>query len=245
MRSVILAAGVGSRLGELTLNCPKTALRVNGRSFFERLLMSLHKAGVTEVYYVSGHAPEVLRKQAQPFEAVLTLKEVRNERFREYNNIYSLWMMRDILAGNPFILLNSDIIFEPSILKTVCLLDEGNWLVADTESPLNEEAMKVRVENGLLKAIGKHLDPLTATGEYIGIARFDSLGSDLLFREIDAVITAGGTDHWYEYAISRTLDRLAFRIAPVRSGTWMEVDDHTDLSLAQELARRLDESCGG
>lgn len=240
--SVILAAGVGSRLGKLTLNCPKTALQVNGKSFFERLLMSLKKAGVTEVYYVSGHAPEILRKQAQPFESALKVKEIRNERFREYNNIYSLWIMRDVIAGKPFILLNSDIIFEQSILETVCQLNEGNWLVVDIESPLNEEAMKVLVENGRLKAIGKHLDPFVATGEYIGIARFDAVGSDLLFREIGEVIASGGTHHWYEYAIGRTLERTVFRIAPIRGGTWIEVDDQADLLLAEELARRLDAS---
>lgn len=240
MRAVILAAGIGSRLGDLTTTRPKTSLSLNGRSFFQRLLASLQAAEIKDVFYVSGHAPNVLRVEAEPFNGLMNVREVWNEKFREYNNIYSLWIMREHLDGRPFILLNSDIIFESEFLIDIAQLQEGNWLAVDTESPVNEEAMKVVEEGDQLVAIGKRLSLSRSTGEYIGIARFDELGSRLLFEEVEKVISAGGVDNWYEYAIGKIFDKVPFRIANVKGGTWMEVDDLNDLARASELAVALD-----
>ncbi|MGH7897785.1 MAG: hypothetical protein ACREQQ_07525, partial [Candidatus Binatia bacterium] len=155
------------------------------------------------------------------------------------NNIHSAHLLAEVCAQG-FLLLNSDVLCHPGILKEALADCQGSFLVVDPARPPRPEAMKVKMTGGRLAAIGKHLDAETADGEYVGIAGFDRRGAAAFFRSIDAILARGGDDEWYESGIAEAAREVAFSLRSTRERPWIEIDDHQDLErAAREVLPRL------
>src|SRR5262245_6712280 len=127
MRAIILAAGLGSRLGSKGNGQPKALLRIGDGSIIEHQLEMLSSEGVGPIIVVVGHGADEVRKVLGE-----SVEYVVNERPGETNSLYSLWLAREWLKGD-VVLLNSDLLFDPSILKNL-LATEGNALAYDSLS---------------------------------------------------------------------------------------------------------------
>ena len=238
--AVILAAGLGRRIAALTNGRPKALLEVNGRALVEREMDALAAAGFHRVVLVTGHAPVALRGLLSQGRAGLELVERWNPAFATANNIVSLLNAGDALEGG-FCLLNSDIVFHPSILAELATLSEGNWLVVDGDEPLGAEEMKVSLDgHGEITRISKGLEPLAAAGEFIGISRFDARGSAVLTATARRLVGEGGSGLYYEDAIDACLGELVARVLWTRRRPWTEIDDDLDYRRAQGVAQVLD-----
>ena len=238
--AVILAAGLGKRLASLTNGGPKALLELNGRTLLERMIDALRRARFSEVIVVTGHAADVIRPALAVDVPGVTITERWNPEFATGNNIVSLLSAADLVGGG-FCLLNCDITFEPSILADVADLESGNWMVIDGDEPLGAEEMKVVLDDrGVIVRVSKGLDPSTAAGEYIGIARFDAAGAALLQASARRLVTAGARDLYYEDAVDRAAGDLAVRPMWTRNRLWTEIDDDADYRRALEVATRLD-----
>src|SRR5439155_16768762 len=190
----ILAAGRGNRLAPLTDDTPKCLLPIGETTPLGLALGTLDRlAGVSEVLLVVGHARERVESFLAALASSLPIQLIDNPRYDTANNILSAHLLADRCAGG-FLLVNSDVICHPDILRGAFSPGAGNFLVVDTTLPPRDEAMKVRFEAGRLVAISKTLDPATADGEYIGITRFDAPGATAFFRATAAILAAGGTD---------------------------------------------------
>lgn len=241
---VILAAGRGSRLTPLTDDRPKCLLEIDRTTpldlCLDALALSTH---VAEVRIVVGHARERIRERLAARRDRHPVREIDNPLFDVANNLVSTLSVRD-LAGRPFLIVNSDVVCHPRILLGA-LADEGDFLVVDPTRPLRDEAMKARFSAGRLEAIGKHLDPDGAAGEYIGIARFSAAGSRAYFHAADELGASGGEQEWYEAAIGRAAAAHAFAERSTDGLPWIEIDDPEDLERARrEILPRILESPG-
>src|SRR3990172_486252 len=143
--AVILAAGLGRRIAALSNGRPKALLELNGRSLLEREVDALQTAGFERVVVVTGYAAESIRPVMAEWRAAMVMSERWNARFATTNNIVSLLAAADVL-GDGFCLLNSDIVFDPSILAELATLTAGSWLVIDGDEPLGAEEMKVTLD---------------------------------------------------------------------------------------------------
>lgn len=238
MKTIILAAGEGKRLHPLTLDKPKTMLEVGGRTLIERALEGLHNAGIgdSEILILSGHKAERLRRQ------VPGCNFIHNEAYDSTNNIYSLWLARNELAGEDFLLLNSDVLFAPKMVEEILLAPKNSSLLVDDIRPLEEEEMRVAADTeGRITAIAKTLDIEQSAGEYIGLARFGKDFSQALFDRIDTMIAAGQTGVWYENAIAGILGKHPLYCLSTHGLPWIEIDTHEDIARAAEIAREIDE----
>lgn len=242
MIGLVLAAGAGRRLQPLTDDLPKTLLAVDGeRTILDIALANLKRAGLDQVAVVTGFAAHRIeeRKQALEHDHGVTLELVFNDKAEEWNNAYSLWIARKHLRAGA-ILVNGDTVHPASVEETV-LAARGPAIVlaADTEKALGEEEMKLHVtDDGFMDRINKALDPATARGEYIGVTLIEADAADQLADALEATWKRD-PDLYYEDGYQEFADRGGrIGIAPIGRVEWVEVDDHSDLARAQEVACR-------
>ena len=219
---------------------PKSLLEVNGLPLLERSLRALEAAGFADAIIVTGHAAPILDGFVERRSGDIRVRTVFTPSFAQTNNIVSLLAAGEWLRQG-FCLLNTDIIFDASVLVDVRARSEGVWLVVDGDEPLGAEEMKVELDaGGRVRRISKNLDPQASYGEYIGIVRFDAHGADVVLREAEALVAAGNTDLYYEDAIDRAAAELEARIIATDRRAWTEVDDVADYERAQRVASTLD-----
>src|SRR5437899_3092735 len=220
-RLVVLASGVGSRLRSKA--SPKPLVELGGISLVERALAGAWRAGFDEVMVVTGHRAdqidrhllEVSRRRG------IAVTVVRNERYREGNGL-SVLAARDGVGSEPFALVMADHVFSPSLLERLkqASVEPGEVLVAvDTELGRSagvdpRDAMKVRIADGCIRAIGKQLAVYDAfdIGAFVcGPALFDAIemavasGDSSLAGAIQVLADAGvapalpigGVERWF------------------------------------------------
>ena len=236
---VVLAAGRGSRLGPHGEERPKWLLPVGGRTLADRHLEGIAAAGdaVASVQVVTGHAGEAIQ-EAHPGIATIPVAE-----WAERNNWWSLLRaLRELPAGEPVAVLNSDLLVAPdqvaAFLHAFASGQDDAALAVDHARTLTDESMKVtRAPHGGLERIGK-VDVERPVGEYIGLlaARGDALQA--LRDELEQVVhDPGGANEWYEHSVGRIAAAgVRWALWPVLDPAWVEIDDLDDLADAEALA---------
>ncbi|NOZ59462.1 MAG: phosphocholine cytidylyltransferase family protein [Euryarchaeota archaeon] len=246
MKAVILAAGLGSRLGELTRDRPKTLLEVCGRPLISYILENLSSCGIEEAVIVTGYAERRLREVVGDGSASgVRVSYVRNPRYATTNNSYSLSLVRERVRGG-FLIVNSDVLFHPGILEILLSSPLGGVVLSvDLGKELGEEEMKVTARGGRITDIGKELPPREAVGEYIGLARVDAASVEAFFAALDEVLRELGSGVFYEEAFRGMIGMgLAVRYTSTDGLPWVEIDTPEDLWFAEaEVAPALGSSC--
>ena len=226
---IVLAAGRGVRLGELTEDIPKCMLPLLGTTVVRRQIDLLIDVGLSDIHVVTGYKDEKLREHLSDYE----INFIHNPSWHETNNIYSLHLARDI-AMDGFYLLNSDVLFHAGILSKF-VSTSGTAMVVDDYKVLGEEEMKVIIRQGRVVDIGKDINPEEADGEYIGILRFDASDARRLFDEIEVFIERGDTGVWYENAIREILGEVLIKDVSTEGLPWIEIDTPEDYEKAKRL----------
>ncbi|MEK9137849.1 MAG: phosphocholine cytidylyltransferase family protein, partial [Bacteroidota bacterium] len=227
MQAVILAAGVGSRLGAVSNGLPKCLLPIGDRPLIEHQLEALADAGIGPVLVVLGYEGDEVRN-AVGYRA----EYIENPRYEETNSLYSLWLARQWVTG-AFVLINSDILFHPDVLDRL-LTKGGNALAFDASSTSGQEQTKVFVREGRVWDLGKDLSPDLVRGESLGMLVFDSEGSAALFGRVDAMIKNGGEKSWVMEAVRSMCSAVHIRAVNVTGLPWVEMDFPFDVDRARK-----------
>lgn len=223
---IYLAAGRGSRLGDLTADRPKAMIEAAGRPLVERSLEYLRDAGFDRIVAVTGHA-------ATEFDHH-DVEQVFNPKWDTENNITSLHAVRDVVATG-CVIVNCDLLFEPK-LATILAATEGTAILVDDELQVDEESMKVTTtDDGNLDRLHKSLPLDTSVGEYIGLTRIDPKDGPRLAEILEEFIAAGDVQVYYEDAIEALAKERPVRIERVGGTLWVEIDDHDDLARADQV----------
>jgi choline kinase len=239
---MVLAAGAGTRLGRETAELPKTLLGVDGdRTILDIALGNFSAVGLTDAVIVTGYAHERLAERVTALERRhgLRIELVFNPRALEWNNAYSLWRAREAFAEG-VLLANGDTVHPASVEERLLAGRGPELLIAvDDVKPLGAEEMKVHVTaEGHLDRINKALDPATAHGEYIGVALIEPAAAAPLADALEATWRRDPS-LYYEDGFQELADRGGrVGIAPIGAVEWIEVDDHSDLARAREVACR-------
>ena len=237
--AVILAAGLGSRLGALTADRPKARVEIAGRPVLERAVRALDAAGVPTITIITGHRREAIDAFVAAGGFAADVRTVHNPEFATANNIVSFLVGAGALADGG-LLLNSDVVFDPAILEDILAAPSGAWLAVDDTQPLDAEDMKVDLDaDGAVSRISKHLDPASARGEYIGLARLDREAVMTTVAAAEALIRDGGSGLYYEDAFDRSAAAAGFRIRSTKGALWTEIDDQRDYDRAVEIVSTL------
>ena len=242
-KALILAAGIGKRLGDLTKDIPKCLLPVDSDNvLLDYSLDALKDNGITEIIFVSGFAESKLKEYIdKKWKNKFNIKYIFNEKFSEYNNIYSAYLAKDIWDDET-VLLNSDIIFHPEILKNLKLKIKNRMshLVIDDKKKLIEEDMKVKIStSGEIKKINKKLDIKTSAGEYIGITYLRGVEREQFLKSLEKNVKGNRLDLYYEDALAHILDKVSVFPCSTEGLPWTEVDTIEDFEHAKQIAKKI------
>jgi choline kinase len=242
VHGIVLAAGGGTRLRPLTDDLPKTLLEVtdDGRSILELAIANLAEVGITDIAVVTGHAAHAIEALGPRLEERygVTLDLRANDRFAEWNNAYSVWLVRDVFAHGA-LLVNGDTVHPVDVQRRL-LAARGAapvLLAVDDDKALGEEEMKVHLEDGRMTRITKQMDPASAQGEYIGLTLIEAEAAEDLAAALQATFERD-PGLYYEDGYQELVDRGGqVRAVPIGVGVaWVEVDDHADLARARALS---------
>ena len=205
MIGVILAAGMAKRLRPLTDACPKCLLKIGERTLLQRTVDAMIAAGIQEFVVVTGYRAEMIRDFLTKQYPSLNIHFIHNGDYEHNNNIFSLWMTRPYTDGKEFLLSDSDILFDPQLIRAV-LAEEGNALALNRHE-CGEEEIKVIVdsENRIME-LSKTCSIEQAIGESVGFEKMTASYSTALFKELEQMIEREGLiDIFYERAFERLI----------------------------------------
>lgn len=236
MIGVILAAGMAKRLRPLTDTKPKCLLKVGDRTLLERTIDAMVATGITELVVVTGYRGEMIREWINTHRQTLKWTFIDNADYEHNNNIYSLWLAGQVVRGQEFLLMDSDILCDPKAVAEVARQEEP--ALALNRHELGEEEMKIVVDaDNHITEISKTCRVEDAVGESVGIEKMTADYSEALFRELDQMIEKEGLiDIFYERAFERLIPQgHTFKVVDTTRFFSYELDTPEDFERATEL----------
>ncbi|MCI6491180.1 MAG: phosphocholine cytidylyltransferase family protein [Prevotellaceae bacterium] len=207
MKAIILAAGMASRLRPLTLHTPKSLLTIDGKSLLQRSMDALIQNGIKDFVIVTGYLHEKIEAFVkEQYADTISVKFIYNNVYDSTNNIYSLWLARPEAEGEDFLLLDSDLLYDPQIITEVMANKAANVLTL-IKHDLGEEEMKVVTDaDGVIKEISKTCNPSDAAGESLGIEKIGKEYSAALYKELEVMMNKEHLENkFYELAFERLI----------------------------------------
>ncbi len=243
MQAIILAAGMGKRLGEYTRDNTKCMLPVNGRPLIDRTLDILANLGIHRVVIVVGYqAQNLIDHIGQRYADRLDIEYVNNPIYDRTNNIYSLSLASEQMAQDDTLLLESDLILEPSILQSLVDDPRPNLaLVAKYESWMDGTMVRIDNDNNIVNFIPKAdfcYDEAPRYYKTLNIYKFSrDFARNKYLPFLDAYTKAVGNNEYYENVlrIISFLNSHDLKALPVGEAKWYEIDDKQDLDIAEAL----------
>jgi choline kinase len=237
LKAVILAAGVASRLKPLTDNTPKCLLKIGNKNILERTIDNLIRNDVNDIIIVTGFKQEKIVQFVKAEYPRIKVEYLYNDKYDSTNNIYSLWMTKDLVINDDMILMDSDILFDYKIIELLLNSGYQNCLAVRSDHELSDEEIKVTVDsNKVIKKISKVVDPKIAIGESIGIEKFSREYLKNLFEILDdKILNRGEVNQWYEAAFEESIDAGSKIYAVDVNGLkCMELDTIDDIESARK-----------
>jgi choline kinase len=227
---------MAKRLRPLTDTKPKCLLEVGGKTLLQRTVDAMARVGITEFVVVTGYRAEQIRHFLAQHYPDLTIRFLHNADYEHNNNIYSLWMSGQVVRGQEFLLMDSDILCDPETVAVVARQETSALAVNRHE--LGEEEMKVVVDADMrITEISKTCQPQDALGESVGIEKMTASYSEALFRELDQMIEHEGLiDIFYERAFERLIPQgHTFKVVDTTDLFSYELDTPEDYEQAKRL----------
>ena len=147
---------MGRRLGELTNNNTKCMLEVNGVRLIDRTLETIAKQGIKHVVLVVGYEAQNVKDWVGTHYKGMDITYVENSVYDKTNNIYSLFLAREHLLEDDTLLLESDLIFDDSMLDLIIHNPYPNLaLVAKYETWMDGTMVRISEDNDIMSFIPK------------------------------------------------------------------------------------------
>ncbi|MBR2697190.1 MAG: phosphocholine cytidylyltransferase family protein [Clostridia bacterium] len=232
MKALILAAGFGSRLAPLTDTIPKSLVPVNGKPILFKQIENLYENGITDITVISGYRANML--EAAVHDCFRDVNIIESVDYRDTNNMYSAYLAREAMAGEPFLMMNADVFMDASVIESLLHFSGENAIVTDIGFYL-EESMKVIEVDGRITHISKQIPQSEALGASIDVYKFSAEGGAAFFHKCAEFIEEKGEKKlWSEVALDAILGEVAFEACPL-NGRWFEIDNHDDLAAAERI----------
>jgi choline kinase len=233
--ALLLAAGIGSRLSPLTKSSPKCLTLVNKKSILERLVANLKKQGFTRLVIVVGYKNECIMDFLGNKSGDLNIEYIFSPLFRTTNNIYSLWMARNII-NEPFVLFESDLVLNTSLLDEMVYPDK--MAVAKMQPWLNGTTVSLNKQNQVTKFHKGTTETYTDIRyKTVNIYSFSLSSWRAIVNKLNQYINMGSVNCYYEAVFSEMIDNktLAFESVSYDHKPWYEIDTIYDLAQAEKL----------
>lgn len=259
MQAIILAAGMGRRLGEFTANNTKCMLEVNGVRLIDRMLGQLSKLNLSRIVIVIGYEGQNLKNYISKNYPDWPIVFVENPVYDKTNNIYSLWLARGYMAEDETLLLESDLIFEDAALKVAVESEYRDCaLISKYETWMDGTMVRIDDDNNIVNFIPKKAFKYSDTDYYyktVNIYKFSKeFVVDHYLPFLEAYIRVLGENEYYEQVLRviTLIDNTGIKALPITGMHWYEIDDVQDLRIAEAIfaepeqrLKKIQQSFGG
>jgi len=242
MQAVVLAAGMGKRLGKLTQSDTKCMIEVNGTKLIDRLLDSVISVGVSRIIIVLGYKSERVKSYLGDNWKGTSIKYVINEDFRISNNIYSLWLTKEFLIQDDTLLFESDVIFDKEIVERLTFSAYPNLaVVAPFENWMDGTVVELGPNNAIEQFVPKIDVDLERIGKYfktVNIYKFSQkFIASTYIPFLNAYLEALGRNEYYEEVLRliSNVGKSQLNALVVKEEKWYEIDTLEDLDIASTL----------
>ncbi|MCQ2331080.1 MAG: aminotransferase class I/II-fold pyridoxal phosphate-dependent enzyme [Paludibacteraceae bacterium] len=242
MQAVILAAGMGKRLGELTKGHTKCMIQVGGETLISRLLHQLDLYKLSRVVMVIGYKAQELKAYLQTLDIQTPIEFVENTVYDKTNNIYSLYMAKDWLAKEDTLLFESDIIMENAVIEkllnnpypSLALVDKyENWMDGTVVTIDEENRIRRFIPNSQFR-----YEEIPTYYKTVNVYKFaKDFSQNMYIPFLEAYCKALGKNEYYEQVLRviNMLDNSGMRALPLEGEQWYEIDDIQDLDIAESI----------
>ena len=243
MQAIILAAGMGKRLGELTEDNTKCMVAVNGVRLIDRMLRQLSTLDLKRVVIVVGYkGANLIDYIGNRYDDKLSIEYIQNPIYDKTNNIYSLALAKQLMQEDDTLLLESDLIFDESMLGLLVNNPYPNLaLVAKYETWMDGTMVCIDEGNNIVNFVPKAAFRYEDVDKYyktVNIYKFSKEFSKTKYVPfLDAYSKAVGNNEYYENVlrIISFLNSKDLKALPISDEKWYEIDDKQDLDIAEAL----------
>ena len=242
MQAIILAAGMGKRLGKLTKDNTKCMVRVNGTTLIERLLGQIDGRKLSRIVMVVGYKSKELKDYVSTLKVDTPIIFVENPHYETTNNIYSLYLAKNYLCEEDTLLFESDLMFEDSVIdllindkrKTLVLVDKY-------ESWMDGTCVRLGDDCTIDSFIPKKSFDYTESEKYYKTVNVYKFGKDFSKKTyvpfLEAYTKAFGRNEYYEEVLRAIalVGDSEIRAEILDGQLWYEIDDIQDLDIASTL----------
>lgn len=246
MQAIILAAGMGKRLGIYTKDGTKCMVKVNGKSLIEYTIESLIANNIKRLVIVIGYKGDVLKSFInEKFDSKklngMKIEYIENTVYDKTNNIYSLYLASNELLKDDTLLFESDLIFKPEIVtKLIESKDKDLAVVSHFESWMDGTCTVIDEDNYIVNILDKasfNWDDIDRYYKTVNIYKFSKEFSKQYYLPfLESYQKAFGKNEYYEQVL-KVLSYLSTNLLKalvVESDEWYEIDDPADLNIATD-----------
>lgn len=243
MQAVILAAGMGKRLGELTKGNTKCMVEVNGVSLIDRALGQLASLDLNRVVIVVGYEGKKLMDYiGNRYDGRLKIEYIENPIYDKTNNIYSLALAKEKLLEDDTLLIESDLIFDDRMFPLIVNNPYPNLaLVAKYETWMDGTMVRIDDDNNIVDFISKKAFKYSDVDFYYKTVNVYKFSRDFMEHKylpfLEAYCSALGNNEYYEQVLRVIcmLDNSELKALPITDEKWYEIDDIQDLDIASAI----------
>ena len=242
MQAIILAAGMGKRLKELTSDNTKCMVKVNGVTLIERMLRQIERQKVSRIVIVTGYEGQKLKDYIGTLDIKTPIKFIDNPIYDKTNNIYSLALASNELCEEDTLLFESDLIFEDAVLDELVNDSRDTLALVDKyESWMDGTCVKLADDDTIEAFVpGKKIlfEEIPEYYKTVNIYKFSSEFSQKYYVPfLKAYEKALGENEYYEQVLRviTMLDEPVIRAKRLTGQKWYEIDDIQDLDIAESI----------
>lgn len=245
MQAIILAAGMGRRLGRYTHDNTKCMVKVNGERLIDRLLRQLSSLNLQKIIIVTGYKGENLRQhiaENYPEGCGLNFEFVDNPIYDHTNNIYSLSLAKDKMQEDDTLLIESDLIFSDNIIRMAATDKRPNIaLAAKYETWMDGTMITLDDHNHIVNFVTKQAFDYNDVGKYyktVNVYKFSrEFSQNVYVPFLNAYCSALGNNEYYEQVLRviTLLEGCDLEALDIGEEKWYEIDDEQDLDIAETI----------
>jgi len=232
VKAIILAAGVGKRLGPPSNRLPKCLIQVGGRTLLSRHLENLACLGINQVILVVGYQHRLIRDAVQAEPSAGSIRFLMNDQY-ERGSIISFWKARAEFDDD-VIIMDADVLYHPKILRRLVESPLGNALLMEETVQQTTEECMVAVRNERVIALSKILPiDYDCAGEGVGFLKVRRDDVPQLVESVRSPIESGLVDIEYEDALKDFFQWVHVGYERIGGLPWIEIDFPEDIQRAE------------
>lgn len=246
MKVVMLAAGIGARLGITAIkHPPKILLRFGGKSLLQMHIEIFKRHGIDELVLCVGYEHQEIERQIKELGASDYVRTIFNEDYEE-GNIVTLWTLRDALnCGAPVLLMDADVLYDEELIKRLINSSHENCLLLDRGFDPGDEPVKICIRDGEIVEFRKWLSAeFDFCGESVGFFKLSAEMARKVIAQTELYLRQDRRDEPYEETIRDVLltsPSGTFSFEDISGVPWIEIDFAVDIerAMAEVMPRIL------